>query len=847
MCVSSQLLIGFETGQVVLWDLRTRTAEMRCQSAEPMRSISWHHEGKQFMCSHTDGSLTTWTVRQAPKPINLTLPHAKPNKEGKMETCKPIQKVEWKSSRTGEAYVIFSGGLTYDKAGRTPSITVIHGKTTTVLEMDNNVVDFVTLCESPWNSEFQDPYGIVVLLQNDLVVIDLLTPGYPCFENPYPMDLHESAVTCCTYLADCPSDLIPAFYSVGTRGNKRSGSQRPEFSEREWPICGGEWSPTSCSYNEIIITGHADGSIKFWDASAGTLQVLYKLKTAKVFEKPPSLSEDPFAIQLISLCPESRKLCVAGASCHVILFKFRKQESTAETCTLEIPIVYETLEEGDCSPDYEYPPRPSLAAKDWNDGELKKPPVEGGVPLRVRQGPQKKPPGFQVHIVCLTPFVNGELPGSITALSINSSYGLMTYGNESGLVIVDIIQKTCLMNCATPDLYGAADPYQRVPRSPKKGAEGCGNNKELEERCRSPSTDQILHKDSAKLLEAPIVLSSASSLASSPLKTTPLFDGDERDSVTPGVGYLSNASSQAVTPDEVEEGAEPKAELQQPHGRRRSSAWKGFSLKKQLSRVDQRLKHTFSADHKRGAVFYCASTDSTPPILSPIEGELPLETSLSCGPCADPDPETLGDKPNIPLFETVHDKETSVTKDNKTLLVKDETLSEMGAGESLDVNDELAIIEETPILKVESITDSSPEAIEEAELAEECLIVKEVEDKEESEPPKVEGRPEAPERPSRPMDLPLFDADGRPLRPPRRDGKKRSMVVVERVEKRDVRLLSVPNIKYTSHHHHHEPQLCKGGGEQWVYDLRGKEDITPASFGGLMKRFSKSPAALCSL
>nr|CAD7394189.1 unnamed protein product [Timema cristinae] len=72
---ASKLLIGFETGQVVLWDLRTRTAEMRCQSAEPMRSISWHHEGKQFMCSHTDGSLTTWTVRQAPKPVNLTLPH----------------------------------------------------------------------------------------------------------------------------------------------------------------------------------------------------------------------------------------------------------------------------------------------------------------------------------------------------------------------------------------------------------------------------------------------------------------------------------------------------------------------------------------------------------------------------------------------------------------------------------------------------------------------------------------------------------------------------------------------------------------------------------------------------
>lgn len=54
----------------------------------------------------------------------------------------------------------------------------------------------------------QDPYAIVVLLQNDLVIIDLQTQGYPCFENPYPMDLHESPVTCCSYFADCPSDLV---------------------------------------------------------------------------------------------------------------------------------------------------------------------------------------------------------------------------------------------------------------------------------------------------------------------------------------------------------------------------------------------------------------------------------------------------------------------------------------------------------------------------------------------------------------------------------------------------------------------------------------------------------------
>nr|CAD7394190.1 unnamed protein product [Timema cristinae] len=109
---------------------------------------------------------------------------AKPNKEGKMETCKPIQKVEWKSSRTGEAYVIFSGGLTYDKAGRTPSITVIHGKTTTVLEMDNNVVDFVTLCESPWNSGetenmFSPWCGFIVKCCRDEPCLDIHSPHFP--------------------------------------------------------------------------------------------------------------------------------------------------------------------------------------------------------------------------------------------------------------------------------------------------------------------------------------------------------------------------------------------------------------------------------------------------------------------------------------------------------------------------------------------------------------------------------------------------------------------------------------------------------------------------------------------
>lgn len=148
---------------------------------------------------------------------------------------------------------MFSGGMPVEPTPTTRSaqiLTVIHGKSTTVLEMEHEIVDFITLSESPYEADYNEPYAIVVLLSKDLVVVDLQTPAYPCFQNPYPMDLHESPVTYCYYLANCPSDLVRAFFMVGHKQTKRGG-----FSEREWPVKGGEWGSATVSYAEIIITG----------------------------------------------------------------------------------------------------------------------------------------------------------------------------------------------------------------------------------------------------------------------------------------------------------------------------------------------------------------------------------------------------------------------------------------------------------------------------------------------------------------------------------------------------------------------------------------------------------------
>lgn len=493
---ANKLLIGFETGALVLWDLRNRSADARFQHSEALHSVAWHHEGKQFMCSHSDGSLTTWNIRAPSKPINIIFPHVRNTKEGKPDPCKPIYKAEWKTVRGADSFVIFSGGLPFDKSGQTPALTVIHGKTTTVLEMEHNIVDFVTLCENPFQSDFHEPYAVVVLLQNDLVVVDLTSQGYPCFQNPYSMDLHESPVTFCTYLADCPTDLIPAFYSVGSKANKRGG-----FSEKEWPISGGEWGTSTVSYPEVIITGHADGSLKVWDASSVTLQVLYRLKTSKVFEKPKSRSgsqevppdDDPFAVEKVAFCAESRLLAVAGSSFYVVVFVFKRQEASIEVDVLETPILYEVDDDADCSPECEYQRQSSQQGSCPSALEegCKKAPLEHYTSLSVRSGLQKWGTGFQPSLVCMLPWVRGETPGHITSLSVNSTYNLLAYGNECGLVVVDLCTKTCVLNLGTPDLYGSSDPYQRVARSPKRNAILPSNdNSGEQEQCRSPSADQ---------------------------------------------------------------------------------------------------------------------------------------------------------------------------------------------------------------------------------------------------------------------------------------------------------------------------------------------------------------------
>jgi hypothetical protein len=395
---TNKLLIGYESGCIVIWDLKQKNAEGRYYYTGNLLWLAWHYEGKQFVAAHGDGSLITWQIRSNTRPSSILYPHANCTSSTSAsgyepaalqqqqsltsslarslnnELYRPINKVEWKTCKSSnEPFYLFSGGLPYDGFDQAPattstseinrpatastsqsqrqpvvsssnpqllkptsaspgcipaatplspsqqqdspagskgmssnetkqskaiheqrekkylqstSLTVMNGKAISLLQMEDTIIDFVTICEnSPYENDTSDPYAIIVLLSNELVLIDLTSPGYPSIESPYPSaNLKESPVTSILYLADCSSDLIPYLYS--TSQDVISRAPKKGFSDKEWPISGGEWGQSLQSYPELVLTGHADGTVKFWDMSGVNFDLISKIRTSKLFEKP---------------------------------------------------------------------------------------------------------------------------------------------------------------------------------------------------------------------------------------------------------------------------------------------------------------------------------------------------------------------------------------------------------------------------------------------------------------------------------------------------------------------------------------------------------------------------------
>uniref|UniRef100_A0A674MTX8 LLGL scribble cell polarity complex component 2 n=1 Tax=Takifugu rubripes TaxID=31033 RepID=A0A674MTX8_TAKRU len=430
-----QVVIGYGRGLVVIWDLVKQCALQHIPATQQLESVWWTEDGQHILSSHSDGSYCRWIVGEGDV-----------NEDEKSDIpyghfpCKAISKIVQLPTEKGPPFVLFSGGMPRASYGDRHCITVIHSKTHVALDFTSRIIDFFVIRDGP--------HALVVLVEEELVVIDLQTDGWPVIQTPYLVPLHSSAITCSHHVSAIPLKLWERMVGI-----KLSFPLSPQ----PWPITGGQNLAPDPPQRDLLLTGHEDGTVRFWDASGVCLNPMYKLSTAGVFhtdadpndnmnsgsegEWPPfrkvgcfdPYSDDPrLGIQKIHLCKYSGYLTVAGTAGQILVLELNDEaaEQTVEAKIVDLLQGQEGFR--------------------W----------KGHTRLDMREEPVLSPPGFQPF--CL---VQCQPPAVVTALTLHSEWKLVAFGTSHGFGLFDYQQKnTVFVKCTLnpSDQLAMEGPLSRV-------------------------------------------------------------------------------------------------------------------------------------------------------------------------------------------------------------------------------------------------------------------------------------------------------------------------------------------------------------------------------------------------
>lgn len=228
-------------------------------------------------------------------------------------------------------------------------------------DLTSKVVDFVLVPSLSENGAISDgpPDALIILAEEELIAVDLQSENWPLFyPHPYLNAIHPSAVTCFNHIDNVSDQVYTALKRIGLPG---------DFSKNPWPIKGGKLNSTEkiipkksggkeSSGKSLLITGHEDGSIRFWDATDNCLSLITKFSSSSLFtsgeempetgldnsnakdddedEWPPfrkvgtfdPYSDDPrLAVKKISFCHKSGVLVIGGTAGQLVIVSSLKR------------------------------------------------------------------------------------------------------------------------------------------------------------------------------------------------------------------------------------------------------------------------------------------------------------------------------------------------------------------------------------------------------------------------------------------------------------------------------------------------------------------------------------------
>ena len=130
------------------------------------------------------------------------------------------------------------------------TVSVLNGgKQHVVFDLTSKVVDFCLISETDTNIT----EALVVLAEEELIVVDLITPGWPSFPLPYLASLHSSAITSQTTVS-----VTPQLYQK-IKSTSPPLPSSAKISSRPWPINGGisdNLQNDDSSNILLLLTGH---------------------------------------------------------------------------------------------------------------------------------------------------------------------------------------------------------------------------------------------------------------------------------------------------------------------------------------------------------------------------------------------------------------------------------------------------------------------------------------------------------------------------------------------------------------------------------------------------------------
>lgn len=341
---SNLLLIAYNRGLTILWDSEKSEIVRSFVSPGHGQSVGLYisSDGKQFTWYHADGSYATWNVDSSDEPENHNYVPYGP------DPCKAIDTLV-RGFRGDDELVVFSGGMPRSAYGDRSCVSV-HCKDGTKVAFDftSKVIDFfVTFEDDSDNSQVE---VLVVLLEEELVAYDLSKKSIPLVNAPYLHSLHASAVTCNHLMSQVSAEVYNKILQAGFQ-------QYAKYSDISWPISGGEMpdraDDTPRSEYDILLTGHEDGSVKFWDCSDVCLTPLLHVKSAQLFgssddfdhhdepmdilddSEPPfrkagqfdPYSDDPrLAVKKIALCAKTGILIIAGTAGNIVVASLEEMQ-----------------------------------------------------------------------------------------------------------------------------------------------------------------------------------------------------------------------------------------------------------------------------------------------------------------------------------------------------------------------------------------------------------------------------------------------------------------------------------------------------------------------------------------